>query len=231
MPKKQKPKRDKKYIQKGIKTKPFKREVSIKVTTKNMIIKGLIFDYIKWNNNEILELSKASKDVFEAWKKLSYKKESERQECNNLFLEWFKKQKSKNLKVYAFSRDNFIEYKIKEVFELKINDELKNLFTEITPITKNKREASMLNCTVFERDTKNAMVVYNSNNEAFNLDTTIIEKEKVIIKKEQIIKQVNKDKTLTFQNKITKFLKSKQFEKAYLNSFESVKQEILNIIK
>src|SRR6056297_3598726 len=160
MLKKQKKKRKKEYIPKQTPTRGVKPPIAVEVTTRNMLEKGLITDYIKWADKPDLKVSKASFDVFTKWKKFAYELKSERQKCSKIFLEWYKKQISKNLKVYAFDRDRFTEYRIKEAFELQITDNLKNLFTEITPISKNKREPGSLNCTFFDRNSKNQMDVY-----------------------------------------------------------------------
>jgi hypothetical protein len=230
---KQKPKRDKKYIPKTDKkfngVKPKKQ---IEITTKNMINGNLLDDYIEWNEKENFDDFKDDvNEFFRGWYGMSYTKDSQMGKDTNLFIEWYKKQKKNNMKVFAFDRSTFIEYKIKKIFTLPVKDDRENLFLEITPNTKEGKGKAHLNTSNIDREAINNMIVYNGNNHSFSFEKEIIEVEKIIIKKEIINQEVNKDKTDKLKNKIEKYLKTKDFEKSYLGNIEDLRENILKILK
>jgi len=231
MPKKQKKKRKKEYIPKTSHTyNQLKPEKQTEFTTKNAEKQDFILNYVKWCNGNYTTQNKSKTDCFKKWYGMAYKKGSQKDKDGDLFTEWFNYQKSKNLKVYAFDKDKFVQNKIKKTFKIPIKDDMVNLFVEISAKEKKTKTSSHPNTTYFDRDTRNQMIVFNSLNQAFTLETQIIEKEKIVIKKEQITQKVNADKTEKFKKKIKGLVKSKQFEKSYLNSFDNVKKEILNVI-
>lgn len=228
MPKKQKAKRkNKPYTPKYPKTRGVKPKKEVQVTTKEMKKKGLIPEYLLWLDDKI-EVDDPS--LYISWFSLAYKKEDEKYQNGQKFLKWFKKQKSQNLKVYAFYREEFNEYEVKKAKQLELPHGYYSILVEIAKRTgKKKAEPAYINFTNFDKN-ENQMVVYNSNKTAFNLEVEVVETVKEVIKKEQIIQKVDGDKTEKFKKKITKFLKSKPFETAYLNSLENTKEVILNLI-
>lgn len=232
MSKKQKAKRNKIYIPKlTIKRRGLKPPKNVEVTTKEMLKKNVLKDYILWLDDKIEAETQSDKDLYVGWFSLAYLKEDEKYENGQKFLKWYKKQKSQNLKVYAFYRKDFVEYEVKKALEVELPHGYYSILVEIAKRTdKKKKEPAYPNFTNFDKN-ENQMVVYNSNNIAFNLEIEVVETIKEVVKKEQIIQKVDADKTEKFKNKITKFIKSKQFENAYLNSLENLKQEILNITK
>jgi len=104
------------------------------------------------------------------------------------------------------------------------------IFVEIKQENTKEKKTFDIQATYFHPKSQ-SMAIFNSKGISFNLEVEVVEtiEEKIKIKKE--ILEINKDKTENFKKKIAKFLKSKQFEKSYINSLESVKQEILKIIK
>lgn len=220
-------KREKKYQPKDLIFKPIK-PTSVEPTTKNILKKGLIQNFVLWLDGKY-KAGKVEEDVFKGWAKMTYDIGSERDTNSKKFIDWYKKQRSKNLEVFAFDNQKFVEYKVKKAEEFPLPNNQKTIIVEIGANTKKEKTPATLTFTYFDQNSSQ-MIVYNSQKQAFNLEVEIVEKVKEKIKKEVVIQEINKDKTEKFKEKINKLLKSKVFEKAYHLGLENVKSEILNII-
>lgn len=226
--------RNKKYTPLSIKTRSIKESSKRpKLTVRNILNDELIKRYINYLATKKESENKIEKELFEEWETFSYKTNSNHEEFAKKFLDWFNHQKKNFKKVYGYNPQKNELFKIKKAVEVNIeNKDIKTLLVEVSLRENGKSQPATLTFTRLKGlESKDSLVIYNSDNKPFleeiePIERIITKTEKIIVKQEINSDKKNEEKI----KKLTTFLKTKTFEKSYLNSLESIKEEILKII-
>lgn len=226
MSKKQKPKR-KKTASGNYKKGGLKPKKGYNFTSKDMLRSRIIDDYLEWLVGKYTPEAEAVERLYNSWKKLTYSKDSDKYQNALKFLDWFNYQRSKNLKVYAFEREYFVEYKVKEAKQIEVAP---NLYCVIVELRERKGKKyntpAFLSFTNFDKE-ENYMVVYNQNRIAFNMEKEVIETKKVVEKTKIVKQEIKGGISNKTKKKIKNFITSKELEKCYKEKPFVVLQELL----